>query len=791
MTFLICALSLCASVQAQPLDPVPFTDVKVDGGFWEPWITLDQEQVVQHCLKYCESEGKIDNFRVASGQKKGKHRGAVWEDSDVYKVIEGAAYCLALKRDPALEKQIDDLIGLIAASQQPDGYLDTYFTLVEPENRWTDDCKHETYCAGHLIEAAIAYDQATGKRTLLDAAVRVANHMYDVFGPGKWANVSEHEEIELALVKLWRYTKNDRYLELAKLYLERRGHQEGRKPMPKGTEGGWGEVCQDHKPIREQNEIFGHAVRAMYLYCAVTDVAGLTGDAGYLKTLDSIWNDVVQRKMYVTGGIGDSSRQNEGFSIPYFLPNDTAYAESCASVGMALWNQRMALLHADAKYADVVEREIYNGLLSCVAMDGQHFFYCNRLQGSEKRPSWQGCACCPTNIVRFLPTVGGYVCATGPGRIYVNQYLASRSKIMLEGNPISLKQETRYPWDGAIRMTLGPVQPAAFSLCLRIPAWCQGPESPDDLYGTPGKPASGAVSIKVNGETVPSFPIERGYAILAREWKACDTVELELPMPVCRVKANPKVEADQGRVALQRGPVVYCLEKADNGPSVRGLALPADAPLQTEFKPELLGGVTVIRGTAKARFGDGAEAREVDFTAIPYFSWNNRGSGYMQVWFPEEVSMAPVCSNPTIAGESTASASVQNMDSAEAMNDGIEPASSHDAGIPRMTWWNHLGTQEWAQLNFKAPCSVSAAEVYWFDDSGIGSCRVPQSWRVLYRDGNDWKSVQNASVGGAALDTYNKVTFDAVSTTALRLDVQLKPGFSGGILEWRVHGPAH
>ncbi len=783
---LLGVLGTCAPLWAQPLSSVPFTDVKVDGGFWGPWITLDREKVVQHCLKYCESEGKIDNFRVTAKRIEGKHRGAVWEDSDVYKVIEGAAYCLAQEKDPALEKQIDDIIELIAASQQPDGYIDTYFTLKEPENRWSDDCKHETYCAGHLIEGAIAYHQATGKRVLLDVAIRLANHMYDVFGPGKQTDVSEHEEIELALVKLWRATNDDRYLDLAKLFLERRGHKEGRKPVPKGSEGGWGEVCQDHKPIREQDEIFGHAVRAMYLYCGVTDVAALSGDAGYLKTLDAIWSDVTQRKMYITGGIGDSSRANEGFSVPYFLPNDTAYAESCASVGMALWNQRMALLHADAKYADIVEREIYNGLLSCVAMDGQHFFYCNRLQGCEARPPWQGCACCPSNIVRFLPAVSGYAFATGPQRLYVNQYLSCRAAVTLDGKSISLKQETRYPWEGTVRISVDSAEPAVFSMRLRIPAWCQGAQGPDDLYQAIGKPERGAVTIKINGEAVADPVIEKGYAFLDRTWTRGDVVELELPMPVRRIKAHPNVEADRGRVALQRGPVVYCLETVDNGRTIRSLVLPPDAPLRDAFKPDLLGGVSIITGTARLREADAAEAKPFEFTAVPYYAWNNRTPGYMQVWLPEDASLAAPLPKPTIASESAASTSFPNKDTAEALNDGVEPSSSHDTGIPRMTWWDRRGTREWVQYDFKAPQRVRGVEVYWFDDTGFGGCRVPESWRVLYRDGGEWQAVTGDSKYGVKRDRFNRVTFAPVSASGLRIEAQLEKEFSGGILEWRV-----
>jgi DUF1680 family protein/sugar phosphate isomerase/epimerase len=457
--------------------------------------------------------------------------------------------------------------------------------------------------------------------------------MYDTFGPGKQADVSEHEEIELALYKLWRHTNNDKYLELSKLFLERRGHKEGRKPLPKGAEGGWGEVCQDHVPIREQREIFGHAVRAMYLYCGVTDIASITGDSGYLATLDSIWHDVTGRKMYITGGIGDSSRRNEGFSIPYYLPNDTAYCETCASIGMALWNQRMALLHKDARYANIVEREIYNGILGSTSMDGHGFYYCNRLRDDEQRPPWQGCACCPTNIVRFLPSLPGYVYATDENAVYINQYMASKSKLKLAGKEIELVQQTNYPWDGAVQIKVTPPAAMRFALAVRIPAWCEGPQNADDLYKYPARPEKGAAKISVNGADVAVPAPRNGYATIDREWAPGDVVELNMPMPVQRVYANDKVQADKGLVAIQRGPLVYCFEDIDNAGRVGDCVLPATAELKTEHQASLLGGVTTI--ATNGTLGDGKAA---PLTAIPFYARQNRQPSRMQVWMPEDAS---------------------------------------------------------------------------------------------------------------------------------------------------------
>lgn len=633
---LIVLLAMAAGpgqLPAPPLQPVPFTQVTPEG-FWRFWMDLTPKAILPHCINQCTLEGKLNNFLVASGAKPGEHRGACWEDSDVYKVIEGAAYCLALNPDPTLQAQFDHIIETIAAAQQPDGYLDTYFTLVEPNNKWNDDTKHETYCAGHLIEAAIAYHEATGQRTLLDVAIRLANHLYDVFGPGKQTDVSEHEEIELALVKLWRATKDDRYLELSRLFLERRGNKEGRKPIPQGSEGGWGEVCQDHKPIREQDAIVGHAVRAMYLYCAVTDHAAITGDPGYLKTLDNIWNDVVGRKMYVTGGIGDASRANEGFSLPYYLPNDTAYCETCASIGMALWNQRMALLHADARYADIVELELYNGILGSTALDGHGFYYCNRLHGNDHRPPWQGCACCPTNIVRLFPTIAGYAYATGEKGVYINQYIAGRASFSWEGRNVTITQQSQYPWDGQVTIRLSVSEKTHIPLRLRVPGWCRDNRSPGDLYRYTGRGVAETARFFIDNKEI-ELPVEKGYAIVDREWMPNDILRIEFPMPVLRIHAHPNVEAARDHVALQRGPVVYCFEDRDNAGNVTRATLPTSANILSAYQPKLLEGIVMLTTQGTLRETSEAKAMEFKLRAIPFFARDNRGQAHMQVWLPQ------------------------------------------------------------------------------------------------------------------------------------------------------------
>jgi DUF1680 family protein len=613
--FGLTAPALAAAPGPEALAAVPFQDVRVTDAFWGPRLRTNREVTVEANLRQCEVTGRIKNFAVAAGLEPGKHQGLVFDDSDVYKVLEGVAYTLAGRRDPALEKRAERIIDLIAAAQQPDGYLNTYFTLVQPQERWKHlRSSHELYCAGHLIEAAVAYHQATGKRKLLDVAVRLADHIDRTFGPGRRRDTSGHEEIELALVKLYRTTGEKRYLALAQFFLDVRGTGQGRRLF--------GEYAQDHKPVRQQTEVVGHAVRAMYLYCAMADVAALTGDQGLWNALEKIWHDVTGRKMYVTGGIGPSA-SNEGFTVPYDLPNDSAYAETCAAIGMALWNHRMFLRSGDGKYADVLEREVYNGLLAGVSLGGDRFFYTNPLgsAGKHHRVAWFHCACCPPNLVRYLPAIGERVWACRGNDVWAVLYVGSKASVPLAEGKVGLTEETNYPWDGKVRITVEPGKDLAFGLNLRVPGWCRS------------RPA-----VTVNGVPWKGEEPVRGYLRLFRTWRAGDVVELDLPMPVERVHADPRVKADVGRVALQRGPVVYCLEGADNHGHVRNLSLPRTATLSARFEKGLLGGVVVVRGTALSAVRHGSErtTRAVPFQAVPYFAWDNRQPGEMVVWLPEE-----------------------------------------------------------------------------------------------------------------------------------------------------------
>lgn len=753
------------------LEPVPFPQVHIDSPFWNPRLEAHAQSTVEANLHQCEITGRIQNFAVAAGGAEGKHQGFLFNDSDVYKVIEGIAYTLAGRRDKHLEKRADEIIELIERAQQPDGYLNTYYTLVEPQSRWQNIAHgHELYCAGHLMEAAVAYYQATGKRRLLDVACRLADHIDATFGPGKKVDTCGHEEIELALVKLYRATREPRYLELARFFIDVRGRADLRRLF--------GEYAQDHLPVREQTDVVGHAVRAMYLFCGMIDLAGATGDQSLLANLPRIWEDITQRKMYVTGGIG-SSGSNEGFTQPYDLPNDTAYAETCAAIGLALWNHRMFLLSGHGKYADVLERAVYNGLLSGVSLSGDRFFYTNPLasRGQHERVPWFDCACCPSNIVRYVPSIGERAYAVGRDGVWTVLYMGSTATLQLGQRQIELVQETNYPWDGGITLVVAPEPPGEFTLYLRIPGWCEEP-----------------FRLAVNGEGVASPTVRNGYVELRRHWQQGDVVRLDLPMPVRRVYADPRVRANVGRVALARGPIVYCVEQADHPDGVRNLSLPRDAVLEPAYEAELLQGVVVIRGEALALTGrDEAGAPQVGrvpFQAIPYCTWNNRGRGEMVVWLPESPEAAELPGETGVrVGEVLVRGSHCNpTDTLEALADGVLPASSGDHGLARMTWWDHRGTREWVSYQFARPRRVSKSAVYWFDDTGRGACRIPLAWRLVWRDGDQWRPVQlkPGTRYGTAIDQFNTVEFEPVTTRELRLEVDLQPQFSGGILEWQV-----
>lgn len=646
---LLGALIVCSPVNAAgpggdyPVQPVPFTQVSVQDDFWRPRLEANRTVTIPYDFRQCEATGRIDNFAKAGGLMEGEFKGIRFDDSDVFKIIEGAAYSLALHPDPWLDSYLDRLIAKIAAAQEDDGYLYTARTI-DPQNpaggagptRWSNlKDSHELYNVGHLYEAAVAHYQATGKRSLLDVALKNADLVCNVFGPGKLGDVPGHQEIEIGLVKLYRVTGDAKYLRQAKFFLDMRGRSDLR-PI-------WGEYCQDHKPVVEQSEATGHAVRAGYMYSGMADVAALTQDPSYIEAIRRIWEDVVTAKMYLTGGIGSRSG-GEAFGADYELPNKTAYNETCAAIANLLWNHRLFLLTGDSQYIDVFERTLYNGFLSGVSLTGDLFFYPNPLEsdGSYKRSPWFDCSCCPSNVARFIPSIPGYVYARKDDSIYVNLFLQGEASIPLAGQAIRLRQATRYPWDGRVRITVHTAAPVEFTLRVRVPGWARNRPVPGDLYTYVDEPA-GPVLLSVNSTSMAP-PLERGYFPLRRVWADGDTVELDLPMPVRRVQCHAKVAENRGKVALERGPVVYCAEWVDNNPGLDRVTIPGNMTFETVFRKYMLGGVVVIRGSV-AR-DEPSRAREdvriPDITLIPYYAWAHRGEGAMKVWLPVSLSPSPI-----------------------------------------------------------------------------------------------------------------------------------------------------
>lgn len=608
------------------LKPVPFTRVTIEDDFWRPRLETNRTETLPHNLALCEETGRISNFAKAGKLMDGKFEGKYYNDSDVYKVLEGAAYTLAQHRDPDLEATIDAIIDKIASAQQDDGYINSYYTLVEPDKRWTNlRDMHELYCAGHMFEAAVAYARATGKTKLLDVSRRMADHIDRTFGPDKRWGEPGHEEIELALIKLYHETGEERYRDLAKYFVDARGTQQY-----EGDE--YPAYRQAHIPVREQSDVVGHAVRAMYLYAGVADVAAETGDVSLIDTMERIWQSVALRKMYITGAIG-SRHGGEAFGDDYELPNASGYGETCASIGMILWNHRLFLLHGQRRFADHVERVLYNGMLVGVSLDGDKFFYVNPLEsdGGHHRQPWYSTACCPSNVVRFLPSLAGYMYATSEDAIWANLYIAGAATVDWNGADFKLRQETRYPWAGDVKITVEPAKPTDVAIKLRVPQWCT------------------SASVRVNGERILSPDVKDGYFVLRRTWKPGDVIDLDLPMPVVRMRAHPKVINNLGRVALQRGPIVYCLEAVDNDGKAKDLALPRDAELHAEWREDLLNGVVQIkaegyrpgkRDNADALYAPPVPPRSATLTAVPYYAWDNRDAGEMAVWIPETPSLA-------------------------------------------------------------------------------------------------------------------------------------------------------
>lgn len=770
----------------EQINQVSFTEVHFTDNFWAPRIETNRTVSIPSAFRECEKNGRFDNFALAGGLIKGEQKGDFpFDDTDPYKIIEGASYSLAVKYDKKLDAYLDSVINLIRAAQEPDGYLTTCVTNKCTRlsgwwgnARWEKINSHELYNSGHLYEAAVAHFQATGKRTLLNIAIKNADLICTVFGPNKNQihRPSGHPIVEMALAKLYKVTGQKKYLNLAKYFIEETG---------RGTDGHrLSEYSQDHMPILKQDEIKGHAVRAGYLYSGVADVAALTNDTAYFHALTRIWNNMASKKLYITGGIG-SRAQGEGFGPNYELNNQTAYCETCAAISNVYWNQRMFLATGDAKYIDVLERVLYNGVISGVSLSGNKFFYDNPLEsmGQHERQAWFGCACCPGNITRFMASVPTYMYAVQGNTVFVNLYTQSNGKIKVGKNEVEFSQVSQYPWDGNIKITVNPTASEIFSVKLRIPGWAENEPVPTDLYKFTQK-ADRAYEVFVNGQKV-TVSKEKGYVAINRQWKKGDVVELNLPMPVRRIQANAEVKDDRGKLAIERGPIMYCIEGTDQGDKhIFNKYIPENAKIDYSYQKDLLNGVVTLKGTAREidrENSDKLVEKDVPFVAVPYSTWNNRGNGEMAVWIPASASFARPSPEPTIASKATCV-------NAFGVNDQWEPTSSSDISKPYLYWWQKMGTEESVEYAFDQPEAVSNVEVYWLDfDQYDGNFRVPESWKLYYKNGENWKEVEAKGTYTVKKDTYNSLDFKAVKTTGLKIVAKLQNGESGGVIEWKVN----
>lgn len=631
-----------------PTQPVNYWEVKVTDDFWAPRMETNRLVTIPYLFRMNEETGRVDNFRIAAGLKAGQHTGKRYNDSDIYKAIEAAAYTLKTNPDPKLKQQIDDLVAIIGQAQEPDGYLFTARTI-DPENpaagagqeRWSNlRVSHELYNLGHLYEAAVAYYQATGEKNLLNLAIKSADLLVKTFGPDKRRAFPGHQEVEIGLAKLYRITGREDYLNLAKFFLDERGHYHGGEVYPRSSPFyiyNSEEYLQNHRPVLEQTEAVGHSVRAAYMYNAMLEVAALGGWSEYATASQKIWENTVNKKLYLTGGIG-SAGEYEAFGADYELPNEQAYAETCAAVGNAFWNQRLFQYEGDGQYIDLLERIIYNGLLSGVGLSGDKFFYQNPLasKGKYERSSWFEVACCPANAARFLATFPGYIYAHSADEVFINLFVKSRANFAFSQTELEIVQEGRYPWFGSIQIGINPKRVREFTVCLRIPGWAQNRPLPGDLYNYHDSQA-GQVVVKLNRKPVP-VAVDRGYLRLKRKWKMGDVIEVLFPLEIKRVVANEQVKEDRGKVAVERGPVVYCAEGQDNGGTALNLALPDSSRLQAWYRSDLLGGVGVITGSGLAVDGQGGESRKQNLFLIPYCVWANRGPWEMTVWLIRKTS---------------------------------------------------------------------------------------------------------------------------------------------------------
>jgi hypothetical protein len=805
LSFVICHSSFSVAQKGYPITPVPFTAVKVTPStFWGQRLEASRNVTVPLAFSKCESEGRYKNFENAAAHLKDPSKvfkvngvGYSFDDTDPYKTIEGASYLLQTYPDKKLRHYVDSVIDIIATAQEPDGYLYTARTQNPGnphhwagEKRWVkeEDLSHELYNLGHMVEGAIAHYQATGSRKFLDIAIRYADVVCKEVGPnpGQACVVPGHQIAEMALAKLYLVTGDKKYLDEAKFFLDYRG---------KTTIVH--DYSQAHKPVIEQDEAVGHAVRAAYMYAGMADVAALTGDQNYVHAIDNIWSNIVSKKLYITGGIG-ATASGEAFGKNYDLPNMSAYCETCAAIGNVYVNYRLFLLHGESKYYDVLERTLYNGLISGVSLDGGSFFYPNPLAsiGQHQRQAWFGCACCPSNICRFIPSLPGYVYAVkenggkkGGNVVYVNLYLSNSSQLTVGGKKLTLSQQTDYPWNGDITISVDQNNAGQFAMKLRVPGWVRGQVVPSDLYEyTDGKRL--AATCTVNGNSVAVTPTTDGYLTIDRKWKKGDKIRLHFDMEPRTVRAHARVEADRGMISVERGPLVYCAEWPDNKQFDIMGALVNQTPQFSLGKASVAETPVVTLATDAQTLSFDKQGRlqtaDVRLTLIPYYAWCHRGSGKMRVWLSQDLSATTPAQPATLASESKVSSSV-DLPARSALNDRLVPRDGNDRSVPYTHWWPRKASTEWVGYDFATESKVQSCTVYWFDDGPWGGCRVPKSWRVLYQnEQGQWVPVTNPDKYPTTKGAACTVNFDPVTTKSLRLEVTLPDDNSAGIFEWIV-----
>ncbi|MCR4613968.1 MAG: glycoside hydrolase family 127 protein [Bacteroidaceae bacterium] len=785
-----------------PITPVPFTAVKVTPGtFWGQRLQASREVTIPLAFSKCESERRYTNFSQAAEHLKDPSKvfnvdgvmGYSFDDTDPYKTLEGAAYLLqtypnAQFKGKSLNAYCDSVIAVIASAQEPDGYLYTARTQ-NPEHphgwagdrRWSkvEDLSHEFYNLGHLCEAAVAHYNATGKKNLLNIAIKFADCVCREVGPnpGQACVVPGHQIAEMGLAKLYLATGNKKYLEQAKFFLDYRG-----KTTIKT------EYSQSHKPVLEQDEAVGHAVRAGYMYAGMADVAALTGDQGYIDAIDRIWDNIIQKKYYITGGVGATS-SGEAFGRNYQLPNMSAYCETCAAIAQVYLNYRLFLLHGDSKYYDALERTLYNGVISGISIDGGRFFYPNPLQsmGQHQRQAWFGCACCPSNAARFIPSLPQYIYAVKDNSFYVNLFAGNETQVKVGGKKITFEQKTNYPWDGDVEMTMKKAS-GQFALNIRIPGWVRGEVVPSDLYTyIDGKHLG--YSVKVNGQEVKSA-LKDGYFIIDRKWKSGDKVQVHFDMEPRLVKANGRVQADKGRAEIERGPLVYCAEWPDNTCDVLSVLLNQEPQFTMGTKDIMNTTVQTLTTDAQTLTFDERgrlTAKDERLTLIPYYAWAHRGSGNMAVWLPIDLSATTPALPPSLASESKVEASSRRMPALSAVNDRLVPADADDRSVPYTHWWPKNNSTEWLSYTFKEPATISSSTVYWYDDQPWQGCKVPDAWKLYYKnDAGEWVEVQNPTNYGTVKGAANTVNFTPVRTTAVKLEIVQPADKSCGVYEWSV-----